>query len=130
MKSIKAYWLPLAAVASFLAVGIPYWSVPYGSLNLPSGLLTPGLALVAASPLLLRLFRVASFWRATLMIGGSVGAVVMVRVLVDVVRDATSHNLWPIELVIALAVGLGCAFAGAVVGTLMARLLAIGEEGH
>ncbi|MCE5232073.1 MAG: hypothetical protein ABFC67_07585 [Mizugakiibacter sp.] len=130
MKPIKSYWLLLAAAASFFAVGIPYWLVPYHELNLPSGLLTPGLALVAAAPLLLRMFRLASFWRATLMIGGSVGAVVMSRVLVDVVRDATSHNLWPIELVIALVVGLGCALAGAVVGTLMARLLANDAEGH
>lgn len=130
MKPGKSYWLLLAAAASFLAVGIPYWLVPYHELNLPSGLLTPGLALVAVAPLLLRMFRLTSFWRATLMIGGSVGAVVMARVLVDVARDATSHNLWPIELVIALVIGLGCALVGAVLGSLVARLLALGEEGR
>jgi hypothetical protein len=123
MRLIKSYWLPLAAVASLFAVGIPYWLIPYNKLNLPSALLTPGLAVVVASALLLRLFGAASFRRASFMIGGTVGVVIMVRVLADVARDPTSHNLWPFEMVIALAIGLCCSLAGAIAGNVMAKLL-------
>ncbi|HET8700783.1 MAG TPA: hypothetical protein VFL97_03845 [Nitrococcus sp.] len=36
--------LAIAFTASFLAVGIPYWLIPYGMLNLPEALLRPALA--------------------------------------------------------------------------------------
>jgi hypothetical protein len=123
MKPIPSYWLLFATVASILSVGIPYWLLPYNRLSLPSSLLAPGLAVVFASALLLRLFGVASFWRAAFIIGGAVGLAVVFRVLADGARDPTSHNLWPIEIVIALAIGLGCSFAGAIIGSLTARLL-------
>jgi hypothetical protein len=123
MKPIKSHWLPLAAAVSLLSVGIPYWLIPYNKLSLPDALLTPGLAVVVASALLLRLFGGASFWRTTFVIGGSVGAVVMARVLADAAHDPTSHNLWPFEVVIALAIGLCCSLAGSIVGNLMRTLL-------
>lgn len=120
---MKPYWLPLAAVASLLAVGIPYWLIPYNKLSLPNALLTPGLAVVGASALLLRLFGAASFQRVSFVIGGTVVVAVMARVLADVVRDPTSHNLWPFEVVIALVIGLCCSLVGAIAGSLMAKLL-------
>jgi len=32
--------------------------------------------------------------------------------------DPTSHNLWPLELIIAAVVGVVCSLAGAVIGSL------------
>ena len=44
---------------------------------------------------------------------------VAIRVAVDVARDASTHNLWPFELMIALALGLGAALAGTALGSLL-----------
>jgi ABC-type branched-subunit amino acid transport system permease subunit len=44
---------------------------------------------------------------------------VLARVIVDVVRDPTSHNLWPFEIVIAVLVGAAAAVAGALLGSLL-----------
>lgn len=123
MKPIKLRWLLLAVAISFVAVGIPYWSIPYNKLNLPDALLGPGLLVVVISALLLRFGGVISFWRSTWPVGASVAAVVIARVLVDGARDSTSHNLWPLEVVIALIVGFVCAATGAMVGSLLAKLL-------
>ena len=117
--TIKASsWTGIAA--SFFAVGIPYWLTPYDKLNLPSGLMGPGLLVVAIAALVLRSARIVSFWRATWLVGLAVPTAVMARVIVDAVRDPTSHNLWPLELIIALVVGFGCALPGAIVGSAFA----------
>jgi ABC-type branched-subunit amino acid transport system permease subunit len=54
--------------------------------------------------------------------GAAVPAVVTLRVQVDVMRDSTSHNLWPFEVVIAVFVGGVAALAGTLLGTLALRL--------
>ena len=123
MKASAAHWLPLAVVASFLAVGIPYWLIPYGKLNLPSALLGPGLFVVVLSALLLRSRRIAPYWRVTWTVGAAVPIAVMIRVVVGGVLDPTSHNLWPLEVVIASIVGFGCALMGTTVGSLLAGFL-------
>jgi hypothetical protein len=123
VKHKHSHWLLLCLAASFLAVGIPYWLIPYGKVNLPDAVLGPGLIVVALSALSLCLYRVASFWRVAGTIGASVALAVMARVVVEVVKNPASHNLWPLELLIALVVGLVCAACGALVGALIARLL-------
>jgi hypothetical protein len=116
--------LPLCLAASVLAVGIPYWLIPYGKVNLPDAVLGPGLIVVSLSALWLRVYRVASFWRIACMIGASVALAVMARVLVEVTKNPSSHNLWPLEVIIALAVGTVCSVSGALAGALIAKLLA------
>jgi hypothetical protein len=107
----------LALVAGVLVVGIPYWVIPYGKLNLPDALIGPGLVVIALAALLLRSRRIASFWGATWILGLAAPIAVMARVVVDGMRDQTSHNLWPLEIIIALIVGGGCALLGAILGT-------------
>jgi hypothetical protein len=119
MRPNKSRWLLVAVLASVAAVGVPYWRIPYANANLPDSLLTPALLVVAGSALLLCAGRVAGFWRATCAVGASVAIAVVIRVLVGVAQDPTSHNLWPIEVVIALAVGFLCAAAGAIGGSLV-----------
>ncbi|HEX5830649.1 MAG TPA: hypothetical protein VFY16_06695, partial [Gemmatimonadaceae bacterium] len=58
--------------------------------------------------------------RTLLAAGGAVPTAVLARVVMDGVRDPTAHNLWPLEIVIAGLVGLGCALAGALVGSALA----------
>jgi ABC-type uncharacterized transport system permease subunit len=47
---------------------------------------------------------------------------VMARVAVDVASDPTSHNLWPIEVVIAAVLGAFWGLIAAGVGELVLRL--------
>lgn len=123
MKSSRSVWLPACAAASFVSTGIPYWVIPYRQANLPDALLGPGLLVVAAACFLLCLVRVESIWKATAWMGASVVAVVAARVVAETIRDSTSHNLWPLEIIIAMVVGFACAFAGAIAGRLLARIL-------
>ena len=54
-----------------------------------------------------------------LAVTGGFGLAVLGRVAVETTRDPTSHNLWPIEIMIAGGIGL----AAAAVGVGMARVL-------
>jgi hypothetical protein len=126
--STNTRWQLIAVVASLLAVGGPYWPIPYQRLNLPDALLTPALLVVAVSAMLLRSRRMASFWRATWAVGASVPLAVAMRVLVDVMHDGTSHNLWPIEIFIAWLIGLACALLGAIAGSAVAAALGVARH--
>jgi hypothetical protein len=111
-----------AFLAAFLAVGVPYWLIPYRQVNLPNALLTAGLVAVPMAALLLRSFGAAHVWLATAIAGSAVPSVVMARVVVDCVQDPTAHNLWPFEIVIALFLGFVPALAGALLGKLIVFL--------
>ena len=124
MNQIKPNLLSVAFVLSFLAVGIPYWLIPYNKVNLPSALIKPGLLVVVFAALLIRSHRATSFWRVVSIVGASVPAAVFARVIVDGVKDPSSHNLWPFEVIIALLMGFLCALAGAVAGSLVSTLVA------
>ena len=112
----------IAFLAAFVAVGLPYWLIPYHQVNLPNALLTAGVVVVPLAALVLRLFGAARTWLAMAIAGAAVPAAVMARVLVDCVRDPTAHNLWPFELVIACFVGFGPGLAGALLGQLIVFL--------
>ena len=58
----------------------------------------------------------AGFWTTTLVVGASVPAAVMARVVHDTWSDPTSHNLWPFELILAAGPGLLVAAIGALAG--------------
>lgn len=108
-----------AFLAAFVAVGVPYWLIPYRQVNLPNALLTAGLVAVPLAALLLRWFGAAHVWLATVVAGSAVPAVVMARVIVDCVQDPTAHNLWPFEVVIACVLGFASALVGALAGKLI-----------
>lgn len=114
-------------LAGFFAVGLPYWSTPYSELGLQT-LIGPALLVVLLAALLLRATGTTSVWRATLASGASVPACVLARVGVDVAADPTSHNLWPFEFIISLAIGMAAGLAGAVLGLMIAWLHTIGTE--
>jgi hypothetical protein len=125
---MRTYATTAAFVLCFLVTGIPYWSIPYNKVNLPSAVLEPWLVVVPAAAALLVALGWSRFWRGVMLLTGVVPAVVMARVIVDGVADKSSHNLWPFELVIAFAVGFPCALAGGAAGAAVRRLLAGGAE--
>jgi hypothetical protein len=118
----RKYWWQPGFVAAFLAVGVPYSQIPYNRLNLPDAVLGAGLLVLVAAAALVRVYSDRHFFRVVVVMGSSVPAVVIVRVLVDGLRDSTSHNLWPFEVVIAAFVGGAAAFVGALLGSVVLRL--------
>jgi len=102
--------LGAAFVAGFLAVGVPYWRIPYGEVELPAALIGLGLGVVAVGALLTRVLGRTAPGETLAMVGAAVPAVVVVRIVVEGFADPTSHNLAGIE--VAIAVGLGLAAAG------------------
>ncbi len=123
MNNKDCLWLSITVLVIFPAVGIPYWLIPYSSVSLPNALLAPNLSLVILGALLLRLRSVSTFAKVVAGTGATVPAVVLVRVLWEGFQDPTTHNLWPLELIIALALGFFCALLGAAVGSLLSTLL-------
>lgn len=112
----------LAFAVSFFVVGLPYWQIPYNKVNLPNALLDYGLIVVAVAALLARWLGKSSLAKAILVVGASVPAAVIARVMVDTAKDPTSHNLWPFELAIALVIGFAASAVGALIGSVLARL--------
>lgn len=117
-------WVSAAFLAGFLAVGIPYWSIPYSQIGLPYSLIGPALLVVAFAALALRAVGAAAVWEAALATGLSVPACVLARVAVEGMADPSSHNLWPLEVILSLPIGAAAGVAGAVVGGLIAWLRA------
>ena len=112
------YWLAAAFVAGFLTVGYPYWQIPYAKVSLPDTLYGPGLLGVGVLAVAARAFGKARFLSVVFVVGAAAPAAVLSRVAVDTAADSTSHNLWPLELIIAATVGMAVSFAGALLGSL------------
>ncbi|WP_257303622.1 hypothetical protein [Geothrix campi] len=110
--------------AAFLAVGLPWWMAPYNRFSFSHPLSILGflvfvcLATWAAGGTSLGLRR------ATLAVGAAVPCAVMARVVVDVAKDPTSHNLWPFEVILMGVMGFGIAFVAGLLGRLFRRVLA------
>lgn len=113
--NISLFWMTI----SFFAVGIPYWMIQKP--NLPDAILHPGMLLVTFTAFI-SCVRGALFWNTTFQATAIVIAAVFARVLFDGLQDSTSHNLWPLELMIAVPFGLICAAPGALVGKLLAKV--------
>ena len=112
-------WLLIGFLIAFVAVGFAHWQLPYDKVSLPNSLYGPGLVAVGVIALMLRAFGVGRFLTIWWLIAATVPAAVMARVVVETSRDPTSHNLWPLEILIALAVGLVCSLIGTAIGSLL-----------
>lgn len=119
----KKYWWMPGFAAAFFAVGVQYWWIPYGKVNLPEAVIGYGLLILSIAAMLARVYSEKSLLRVTMVMGLAVPAVVAVRVALEVARDATSHNLWPLEIIIAVVVGGMAALSGALAGSVVLRLL-------
>jgi hypothetical protein len=110
-------------VAALVVVGIPWWTAPYNRFSFGHPLAMFGcLAYVSmaawvagGTPLGLR--------RGGLALGAAVPSAVLLRVIVDVTRASSSHNLWPFEVVFAAVFGFGVAFGAGLVGWGLGKIL-------
>lgn len=113
--------LAVAFAIAFFAVGLPFWQIPYSQASLPSDIWGLGLLVVVALAAIPRAVSATRFWPTFLIVGAAVPAAVLARVIVEVVSDPTSHNLWPLEIILSAGPGFLAAAAGALVGGLVAR---------
>ena len=115
----------LAFFVPIVAIGVPYWSRPYA--ELPSALLWWPVVLVFFGALASRLAG-AGFMASWLVPGVTIPVVVLVRIIRDTAADPTTHNLWPLEFLIADFLGLGAAFLGVVAAVLSLKARAPAPE--
>ena len=111
--------LVLAFLVTFLAVGIPYWLIPYSKVSLPGSLIY-AMAIACGVAAAVRVVAATSFLQAFVAVGLAIPAAVMARVQFDTFRDPTSHNLWPFEIVFAAGIGFPASLIGAWLGGLLA----------
>jgi hypothetical protein len=76
------------------------------------------LLVVVISSALSRAIGKCPFVPTVVVVGAAVPVAVIVRVVVDTLRDPTSHNLWPFEVIIAVGVGLLASASGALAGSI------------
>jgi hypothetical protein len=122
----------LIAVAATLAIGLPYWATRYRQLNLPT-------ALLGADPWIVAIATATVVWvgrsqpgavRRALIVGSAMmPTVVLARIVFDVVREPTTHNLWLFEIAIAGTLGFACAACGAAAAWLLTRLIRTAPDG-
>ena len=115
-------WLWTGLVAGICAAifGSAYWTQSYHDLDI--GSIGLQLFLLACVPVIaLRATRTTPYVMASLALPAGLVFAVIARIAVDVTSDPTSHNLWPIEIVIAGVVGLFWGFLAGGVGELILR---------
>lgn len=118
-KSSSTIVLTFAFFCAFLTVGLPYWQIPYAQVSLPNAIWGWPLLIVIALAAVLRAACGTRFWSAALVVGASVPAAVLARIVYDTASDPTSHNLWPFEIILAAGPGLLAGVMGALVGGLL-----------
>lgn len=110
-----------AFLCSFLIVGLPYWQIPYAQVSLPDAIWGLPLLIVSTIAAMLRFVPGIRWMSAALVVGASVPAAVLARIVYDVSSDPTSHNLWPFEVALSVGPGLLAGFVGALVGGLISN---------
>lgn len=122
-----AAFLPVVLVC-MLAVLVPYASRLDAGQQLPDALYGFGLWVVALAALVARWRLGMGLLPAALAAGAGVPLAVLCKVAWDVASDPTSHNLWPFEVAIALAVGAVPALLGAVAGWGLSVLMPVARR--
>ena len=108
--------LLIGAAVGALVCGLPY--LLYGG-DFPPFIVTWVALTVAAAGM--AIWRPSASWRAGKGVGIGLLVVIAVQIVVGVRQDPASHNLWPLEIVIALAFGMPPALLGAFLGGLTSR---------
>ena len=107
-----------AILAGLLACGLPLWPIPYQEVSMPDHPAASDWFLLGALAGLLAGYLLRQrMWIPVLAVIAGFVLAVLGRVAVETARDPTSHNLWPLEMIIAVIVGGGCALLGAILGT-------------
>ena len=109
-------WLAAAFVIALLAIGVPYWRIPYNQFDLGHLELLPGAIFLGIATLALIAAQAAP---ARWVMGGMLACaplVAIVSIVRDTSADATTHNMAPFELVAAAVLGAAFILPGAALG--------------
>jgi len=121
MTQNRFAWPAVVAVVGVLAVGLFLWPPAYNDVQLPTSLLNVSMLVLLSLAAALMIWTPTPFWLAFLVTAAAAPIAVMLRVSVEVVSDPTSHNLWPLEVVLAAFTGGFFAALGTGMGWLIAR---------
>lgn len=99
-----------------VATGFSYWQLPYSQIALPTSLFGIGLLISLFTGIALRAARLTSFNETALTIGAAIPTVVLIRIVIDLLANPKTHNLWPFEIIIATLSGLIVGVIAAAVG--------------
>jgi hypothetical protein len=112
----RPIWLAAAFAIAFVAIGIPYWHIPYNQFDLSHTELLPGAILLGIATMALIGGQVVPARWVTGVMLACAPAIDLVSIVRDTSADATTHNLAPFELVAAVVLGAGFVLPGLVVG--------------
>ena len=107
-------------VLGTLICSLPY--LFYSAEFPPAAITAIALALASAG---LAIVRPSAKWPSGLAVGAAIIVPLATVIGIDLVRDPTSHNLWPIAFVMGLGLTMPAALLGAWVGGYLGRVAAI-----
>ena len=103
-----------------LAGALSTWFQPYNQLEVMG---VDYRIIMAIAALVLAFFYKLLFRSGTvntgLFIGYGIITALFIRIIIDVIKDPTDHNLWPIEVAIFVVIAFPSAFVGAYLGELV-----------
>lgn len=111
-------WLWIGFAIALIGVGFKYWQLPQAQVELPGSMLGPGLVAVGVVAMLLRAFGTGRFVRIWLPIATAASLAVLIRLVVDAVREGAMHDLWPLDIAVAAGLGLAASLIGTAIGSL------------
>jgi hypothetical protein len=113
---VNRLWPAILFVVALVSAGLPLWVIPYDRIDLPNAWLLPGLLVILPLAAGTRHWAIAKTGVTVAALTGAMLTANMLRVFYDTAFDPTSHNLWPLELVMTIFAGLAFSLAGCLVG--------------
>jgi hypothetical protein len=122
MFQSRVLWLAFAFVAGLFLAGLPNWIAPYNRAGLFDPLMIVGLAGLAALAMMLVVGGIASPARAWATMAQCLPLAVAARIAVERLREPASHDLWTLEIPVAILVGSLAVLPGIAAGRFVQRL--------
>ncbi len=122
MNNIRSYLLPLAFLVTLLAAFLGMsWNMREPRMSFPMGTeVMLGVAVAAAA--VSRVGSRSPVLRTIVVVGVAVASGAFVSGFIQMIRDPTSGNLWPIAVVLLLFAGLIASSVGTLLGNLLLLL--------
>ncbi len=110
----------LVILIGIIVGGLSYWFIPYGEMNL----LGVHIYILMASgaflgSLILNLLLNEKPWNIALLITAGVLVAVVCRIAFDIIKDSSTHNLFPFEIIAVLFITVPSAFIGSYLSQLI-----------
>lgn len=121
-QSHKAIRIGIAVIAGLLSCGLPLWWIPYREVSLPGNPSPTTWLLLGSAAGVLAGYLLRGWLLPWFAVAGGFVLAVLGRIEVETARDPTSHNLWPIEVIIVGFFGLVAGLIGVALARAIQRL--------